>query len=150
MDSDFFKKSRLLTTDCLCGWANAYKKQKYANWRQKRKLPWSKRTPNKGPFQQLWADNLLFYAGKLLATRKSVTRFYVFTRKKNKKPVKTITNTDNADDLTLLASTPNPAESCCIAWRKQGNELTSTQTQIKRNICVLNKKEPRPLEGVDL
>ena len=70
---------------------------------------------------------------------------FELTKKRSKRyPAKTITDADYADDLALLANTPNPAETYCIVWNELQQALASMSMRTKLNICVTTKRATLP------
>ena len=69
---------------------------------------------------------------------------FELTKKRSKRyPAKTITDADYADDLALLANTPNQAET--LAWNELQQALASMSMRTKLNICVTTKRATLPL-----
>ena len=66
---------------------------------------------------------------------------FELTKKRSKRyPAKTITDADYADDLALLANTPNQQRRYCIVWNELQQSLASMSMRTKLNICVTTKR----------
>ncbi len=70
---------------------------------------------------------------------------FKLTKKRSRRyPAKTITDTDYADDIAILANTPNQAEHCCIVWNEPPQVLASMSMHTKWNICAIIKQATSP------
>ena len=71
---------------------------------------------------------------------------FELTKKRSRRyPAKTITDADYADDIAILANTPDQAEHYCIVWKKQPQAYDSMLMHTKRNICAIIKRGTSPL-----
>ena len=69
---------------------------------------------------------------------------YELTKKRSKRyPSKTITDADYADDLALLANTPNQAETVLHSLERAA-AAASMSMHTKLNICVTTKRATSP------
>ena len=67
------------------------------------------------------------------------------TNKRSRRyPTKTITDADYADDIAILANTPNQAEHNCIVWNEPLQALASMSMHTKLNICAIIKQVISP------
>ena len=72
---------------------------------------------------------------------------FELTKKRSRRySAKTITDPDYADDIAILANTPNQAETLCIVWNEPLQALASMSMHIKRNICAIIKQVTSPLK----
>ena len=70
---------------------------------------------------------------------------FELTKKKSRRyPAKTITDADYADDIAILANTPNQAKQYCIVWNEPPQVLASMSMHTKLNICALIKQTTFP------
>ena len=66
---------------------------------------------------------------------------FELTKKRSRRyPAKTITDADYADDIAILANTPNQAETLLHSLNEPPQVLTSMSMHTKRNICALIKQ----------
>ena len=67
---------------------------------------------------------------------------FELTKKRSRRyPTKTITDADNADDIAILANTPDQAETLLHSLERAASMLVHT----KRNICAIIKRGTSPL-----
>ena len=68
---------------------------------------------------------------------------FELTKKRSRRyPAKTVYDADNADDIAILANTPNQAY--CIVWNEPPLALASMSMHTKPNICALIKQATFP------
>ena len=72
---------------------------------------------------------------------------FELTKKRNRRyPTKTITDADYADDIAILANTPNQAKTLLHSWNKLPQALASISMHRKLNTCALIKQATLPHE----
>ena len=70
---------------------------------------------------------------------------FELTKKRSRRyPAKTITDADYADDIALLANTPNQAEKLLHSWNEPLRALNSMSMHTKLNLCALIRKATSP------
>ena len=70
---------------------------------------------------------------------------FELTKKRSRRhPAKTITDADYADDIAILANTPNQVKHYCIVWNELPQALASMSMHTKRNICAIIKQATSP------
>ena len=67
-----------------------------------------------------------------------------FEKRSKSYPAKTITDADYADDLALLANTPNQAETLLHSLERLQQALALMSMRTKLNICVTTKRATLP------
>ena len=89
---------------------------------------------------------LVFYVLRSSIDKIRENGFELTKKRSRRYPTKTITDADYADDIAILANTPNQAEILLHSFERAAAGMASMSTRTKRNIGAIIKQTTFPHE----